>query len=321
MNTPQWWQSRNLTALLLYPVSLLFGLIVSIRRWGYRQGILPTVALDKPVVVVGNLTAGGAGKTPLVIALVKHLQTRGVTAGVLGGGYGGTARGGPPLQVDAHADAAIAGDEAVVIARQTGAPVVVAKDRTVGAQQLLSQCDCIICDDGLQHYRLRRDIEIVVVDAQRRFGNGWLLPAGPLRELQSRLHSVDLVCYSGADHPSPGYTLQAEALINLHSQEQLPLSAFTQAPVHAVAGIAHPDKFFHTLRSHGLDVIEHPLPDHYVFNQQTLQFNDDLPVLMTEKDSVKCTKFARDNAWYLSVSAQPDRELLQQFDRLIGQFR
>ncbi|MEM7257457.1 MAG: tetraacyldisaccharide 4'-kinase, partial [Pseudomonadota bacterium] len=302
-----------------YPVSLLFALVVYCRKWCYKRGVLGSVALDKPVVVVGNITAGGAGKTPLVIALVKHLDARGLSVGVLCGGYGGRARGGPPIVVNAQTDAELAGDEAIVIARQTGVPVVVAKDRASGAQQLQAQCDCIICDDGLQHYRLQRNVEIVVVDAQKRFGNGWMMPAGPLREPVRRLQSADLVCYSGAGHPTPGYELHAEALINLHSHTRVVPREFPAIRVHAVAGIAHPDKFFGMLRSLGFDPIEHPLPDHYSFNSETLHFNDNLPVIMTEKDAVKCTKFARDNTWYLLVSAQPDRALLEQFDQLIGQ--
>lgn len=318
VSTPRFWQSINVIAVVLLPVAWLFGLIVFIRRWWYRIGLSSQYNAPVPVIVVGNITAGGAGKTPLVIVLAKYLQARGIAVGVLCGGYGGSARGGAPIWVDAHSEAHVAGDEAVLIAGQTGLPVVSSKDRAAGAQLLATKCHCVICDDGLQHYRLARDFELLVVDAERRFGNGLMLPAGPLREPLSRQTTVDLVCYSGENHPSPGYQLRAEALVNLHSQSRTTLASFGHRRIHAVAGIAYPDKFFQTLRSHGFDVIEHALPDHYQFTSESLSFDEKLPIVMTEKDAVKCAGFAPHDTWFLAVSAQPDKALLNYFDLLIG---
>ncbi len=316
--TPRFWQSNNAITAALLPVAWLYRFIVFIRRRCYHSGLLAQHQATVPVIVVGNITAGGAGKTPLVIALANYLQTNGITTGVLCGGYGGSARGGAPVWVSATSEAHVVGDEAVLIARQTGLPVVSSKDRAAGAQLLATRCDCVICDDGLQHYRLYRDFELLVIDADRRFGNGLMLPAGPLREPLSRQSTVDLVCYSGLNPPSPGYQLQAEALVNLRNQSRTTLASFGPRRIHAVAGIAYPDKFFHALRLHGFDVIEHALPDHYQFTGESLHFDEDLPIVMTEKDAVKCAHFASHNTWYLAVSAQPDKALLYHFDLLVG---
>lgn len=324
--TPTFWQSKNVIAFALWPFSFVFRLLVSSRHLCYRAGLFTQSRIDTPVIVIGNITAGGAGKTPLVIALARHLQYRGVTVGILCGGYGGSARGGDPIRVDAKTDPAIAGDEAVLIANQTRMPVVVSKDRSVGAglleevlrasvdATLLKKPVCILCDDGLQHYSLHRDIEVVVVNAAQRFSNGFMLPAGPLREPQSRLHSVDVVCYSGEDHPAPGYRLRVDGLVNLHSDKRLLPAQFEQTRVRAVAGIAYPENFFKTLRLLGFDVVECALPDHHRFDQSTLQFDDNLPIIMTEKDSVKGREFAPQNTWYLAVVAVPDQALMQHFE-------
>jgi tetraacyldisaccharide 4'-kinase len=315
--TPHFWQSKNTIALALFPLSLLFRGVVAVRHQCYRWGLFKQYKVDVPVVVVGNISAGGAGKTPLVIALAQHLQQHCRSIGILCGGYGGSARGGEPVRVDAESDAACVGDEALMIARQTGLPVVVAKDRVAGARLLQTECACIVCDDGLQHYRLQRDVEIAVVNAAVEFGNGFMLPAGPLREPVRRLHCVDLICVSGEQRSAPGYSLQADALVHVRNQSSMSLDTFRHQRVHAVAGIAYPGNFFNMLRALGFEVVEHALPDHSPFNADTLRFEEPLPIIMTEKDSVKCRSFAPDNAWFLSVHAVPDPSLLSQFDQLM----
>ena len=317
LSAPDYWQSKGIKALLLYPVSLLFAVLSLLRRVGYRTNLFNSHRLSIPVVIVGNITAGGAGKTPLVIALVEHLKRQGIRPGVISGGYGGSVRGGPPGEVYAGSSPVEVGDESVVIAKRTGVPVVVAKDRVAAAKMLIGHCEILICDDGLQHYALQRDIEIVVIDAQRLLGNGLLLPAGPLRESQKRLESVDLVVHSGKDRGQPGYELLADAVVNLETGTNIALSELAGEQVHAVAAIAYPDKFFSLLRSHGIDIIEHRFPDHYAFKVEDLRFNDDRPIVMTEKDQVKCQEFANDNMWFLSVSAVVDTDILESFDRLL----
>ncbi len=317
LSAPDHWQSKGSKALLWYPLSLIFAGVVSLRRWAYRTGLLKSHRVSVPVVVVGNLTAGGAGKTPLVIALTEHVKIKSVRVGVVCGGYGGSKRGGPPLFVTSHSDPAEVGDEPVLIAQRTGVPVVVAKNRVDAAMALTGQCDVIICDDGLQHYALQRDIEIAVVDARRLLGNEMLLPAGPLRESKKRLQSVDLVVHSGAGRQQPGYELVPGPVINLKKGTNIALSELRGLLVHAVAAIAYPDKFFSLLKEHGIDVIEHRFPDHYAFIAGDLDFDADYPIVMTEKDQVKCRDFANDNTWAVTVSASVDAGILEVFDHLL----
>ncbi len=317
LSAPGYWRSKNLVAFLWLPIALLFAVATTIRRWGYRNGLLKSYKLSVPVVVVGNITAGGAGKTPLVIALVEHLQHAGNIVGVVSGGYGGSHRSGPPLMVTADSSPHVAGDEPVLIAQRTGAAVVVAKDRVAAAKKLVDHCDVIICDDGLQHYALQRDIEIAVVDSQTLLGNEFLLPAGPLRESKKRLNAVDLVVHSGTHRQQPGYELIPGALVNLKSGTEIALSDLSNQQVHAVAAIAYPHKFYALLESHGLSVIEHSFPDHHVFSADELSFNDGYPVLMTEKDKVKCQQFAEDTMWYLPVNAIVDNSMMNTFNDLL----
>jgi tetraacyldisaccharide 4'-kinase len=282
----------------------VFLAVSGLRRWLYRRGLLQSGHPGVPVIVVGNLVAGGSGKTPLVIALVRLLVEAGRRPGVVSRGYGRRARSlhlvGPSSDVD-HA-----GDEPIEIYRATGAPVAVARDRLHAARALVenSAVDCIVADDGLQHYRLRRDIEIVSVDGERGLGNHRLLPAGPLREAPARLQSVDLVLTrNGIDEHA--WSLKAQGLRGMDDGAPLePVQVWRGRAVNAVAGLAHPERFFDTLRTLGLDLRQtRALPDHHRFSAADLDFDEPLPVIITGKDAVKCRGFARPDVHVLEVHA------------------
>ncbi len=312
---PAWWT---------LPVAALYGGLVHVRRAMYRRGWLRALKLPVPVVVVGNLVAGGAGKTPLTIALVDALRARGFNPGVVSRGYGGAARA--PMLLDAKPDPAVVGDEPALIRMRTGAPIAVGADRPAAAALLPGQgVDAIIADDGLQHYALARDVEICVVDGTRGLGNGRLLPAGPLRESPARLDDVDFVIVNGGNavrvpamRESPNRPRAASAIHmrlrcdtarRLRDASLRPLKDFSGSRVHAVAGIGHPPRFFDGLRDFGIEVEEHAFPDHHHYTAADFDFDsgDGLPVLMTEKDAVKCRAFARPDWWSVPVTAElPD---------------
>ncbi|MGD2118365.1 MAG: tetraacyldisaccharide 4'-kinase [Chromatiales bacterium] len=313
------WYGKSIFAYLLLPFSAVFLLLSLVRLLLYRSGTLKIRHLEVPVVVVGNITAGGSGKTPLVVWLAKYLKAKGYRPGIVSRGYGGRASQWPQ-QVRADSDTVVVGDEAILLARRTGCPMAVGPDRYEAGKQLLATSDCniLLSDDGLQHYALGRDIEIAVVDGRRRFGNGFLLPAGPLREGQSRLETVDMVIING--EPSPGecsMRLRRGDVFSMDSNESLDLGSFAGQQVHAVAGIGHPERFFTMLRNSGLKVIEHRFADHHKFRKKDLLFNDDLPVIMTEKDAVKCCRLVDAGYWYLQISAQPDARFVQGFFDLL----
>jgi tetraacyldisaccharide 4'-kinase len=299
----------------LRSLSAIFGGVSGFRRFLYRRGLLRTHRLAVPVIVVGNLTVGGSGKTPMVIALVEALRAEGFRPGVISRGYGRTAADPrAPMIVTADTDPAHGGDEPVLIAWRTRAPVAVSRDRVAAGELLLSQhdVDVIVADDGLQHYRLGRDVEIVVVDGRRRFGNSRLLPAGPLREPVSRLRGVDAVVVNGPRGPDePGFDLQPSNVVPLRGGAPRPLSDLAGTRVHAVAGIGDPERFFATLRTAGVDVVPHPFPDHHAFVAADLDFGDDAPVLMTEKDAMKCRAFAQPHWYALPVTATLPAHVLQ----------
>ena len=320
------WQRKTFTSHLLLPLSWLYCLIVLVRKTLYRLGVLSTVKLPVPVIVVGNLTVGGTGKTPLVIWLSRWLREQGFRPGVVSRGYGGRARRWPqPVRADADPD--IVGDEPVLLARHCGCPVMVDPRRPRAAQALLDNehCDVIVSDDGLQHYALARDIEIAVIDGERRFGNGRCLPAGPLREPLSRLRSVDLCVVNGSSRGQElDMIMSPVGFINLkHKHRCEPAGFFRGGTVHAVAGIGHPQRFFAGLGELGLEVIAHPFPDHHRYRPQDIGFHDDLPVIMTEKDAVKCEAMIDfsasrgDRWWYLAIAAIPNAELGQRLSRLL----
>ncbi|WP_293795957.1 tetraacyldisaccharide 4'-kinase [uncultured Pantoea sp.] len=301
------WSGRSPLWLLLWPLSLLYGAITWLIRLSFQRGWRKSWRAPCPVIVVGNLTAGGNGKTPVVIWLVQALQQRGLRAGVVSRGYGGKAER-YPLLVTAETPTAQAGDEPVLIAQRTQVPVAVAPQRRLAVEGLLAahDLDVIITDDGLQHYALQRDREIVVVDGMRRFGNGWWLPAGPMRERASRLQTVNAVIVNGGDAQADeiAMTLQPGLAVNLISGATVALEQLPE--IVAMAGIGHPPRFFNTLKQQGIQpVAEIAFADHHAYSEDELQRLTQAQqcLLMTEKDAVKCRGFARPNWWYLPVDA------------------
>jgi tetraacyldisaccharide 4'-kinase len=292
---------------LLRPLELLFRLGARARRGLYRIGLLPVYRAPLPVVVVGNITVGGTGKTPVVIALVEYLQTRGIRVGVVSRGYGG-AGSAVAHWVDSNSDPEQCGDEALLVHRRTNCPCVVAPSRADAVRALLarSSVDIIVSDDGLQHYGLARDMEIALLDDQRRTGNGFCLPAGPLRENPARLDSTDLVLYRGSADPRTGVQYIAEGLVNLGSGEQrfATPAALGQEEVFAVAGIGQPGQFFDALESCGFRVRPLCFPDHHRYSPGDFDRLAGKPIIMTEKDAVKCSGLAGADAWYLKISAR-----------------
>jgi tetraacyldisaccharide 4'-kinase len=308
------WYRIGLWHLLLIPLSWLFGLLAAIRRGLYRIRLLPSSSLSVPIVVVGNISVGGTGKTPLVIWLVEHLKQHGYRPGIISRGYGGNA--GDVLPVHEGSDPAITGDEPVLLAKRSQCPVWVGRDRVRTAQALLEthpQCDIIVSDDGLQHYRLSRDFEIAVIDGNRGFGNGYLLPAGPLRESPQRLTTVDAVVVNGDGVYVDAYTMQLKtgAFHNLQSPEKMASATdFSGRSICAVAGIGNPARFFQYLHDLGLQFEERIFADHHAFQAADLQSIAADVILMTEKDAVKCTAFAQPDWWYLPVTAAVDQGLI-----------
>jgi tetraacyldisaccharide 4'-kinase len=301
------WYEGAASGVWLAPFGWVYGVLTAARRALYESGMLPSFAPPVPVIVVGNLTIGGTGKTPLVIWLTEQLARRGFKPGVVTRGYAGSVTG--PTLVSPAMSALEVGDEPLLIAARTHRSVVVARDRVAGAR-LLADCgvNLVIADDGLQHYRLRRSCEIVVIDGERRFGNGRLLPAGPLRESRARLESADIVVTNGG-LPAAGelpMRLVGESARSLAGGAERSLDSFRGQTVHGVAGIGHPRRFFSGLRRRGIDLIEHTFTDHHLFRPQDLDFGDARPVLMTEKDAVKCRSFARADWWAVPVNAQFD---------------
>ncbi len=312
------WSGESPLWLLLLPLSWLYGLVSGLIRLSYKVGLKRTWRAPVPVVVVGNLTAGGNGKTPVVIWLVEQLTQRGIRVGVVSRGYGGKAER-YPLLLTGQTTTAQAGDEPVLIFQRTGAPVAVSPVRSEAVQALLSQTDVqmVITDDGLQHYALARDKEIVVIDGVRRFGNGWWLPAGPMRERASRLKSVDAVIVNGGSAQAGEIPMQLRPglAVNLVTGERRDVAELPNLV--AMAGIGHPPRFFSTLEACGARLLNTvPLADHQALSQaQVAGFTaPGQTLIMTEKDAVKCRAFARDNWWYLPVDAelqgeQPERLL------------
>lgn len=315
--SPPWW-----TRIL----SLFFSVIVHSRLALYRVGILRQYEAAVPVIVIGNLVAGGAGKTPLAIALVTELQQRGYQVGVVSRGYGARP-GKQPLLVNADSPVEQAGDEPVLLARRTGAPVCVHPRRARAAKALTEsrQIDLLLCDDGLQHYALSREMEIVVVDGARGLGNGRLLPAGPLREPAAHLARAAHVVVNGAltskaraslakgVHSATTMKLAPVALVNLVSGERRAPDALSNSPVAAIAGIGNPQRFFESLGNLGYTAECRAFPDHHVYIAADIEYANERPVLMTEKDAVKCVPFARDNWWYIETAAELEPEFVATF--------
>jgi tetraacyldisaccharide 4'-kinase len=319
------WYGRHPLALALAPLSWLFCGVVGLRRAAYRAGLLRSYRAPVPVIVVGNLSVGGTGKTPLVIWLAKFLLEQGFRPGIVSRGYGGNAKTWPQA-ARADSDPRTVGDEAIVLAKHSaGCPVAVGPDRPAAVRSLIDthRCNVIISDDGMQHYAMQRDIEIAVVDDLRRFGNGLCLPAGPLREPLRRLKDVQFVVSRGAAMQGEiGMKYQVGPLrgvINEHLAQ--PLSALRGQSVHAIAALGDTERFFNRLRDEGLKIRPHAFPDHHFFRVQDIDFKDDLPVIMTEKDAVKCRAFAQPRHWYLAMEAQLPASFGEQVLKLLQAIR
>ncbi len=313
--SPPPWHARLLAG--------VYAAAVAARTALYRNGVLRSAHPGRPVLVVGNLIAGGSGKTPLTIAIVERLRAEGFMPGVASRGYGrqqaGTAR-----WVDAGTDTLLGGDEPVLIARRTGAPVRVDRDRVAAARALIDAgCDIVVCDDGLQHYRLARDVEIEVIDGRRRYGNRLPLPAGPMRERPERSERCDfrVVNHGGGDAEARfgewPMRLRTQDAVPLHGHRGGPLSSFAGQRVHAVAGIGDPERFFAMLRGLDIAVVPHAFVDHHRYRAEDLRFGSDLPVLMTEKDAVKCATFHTERCYSVPIRAElPEAFWVALLDRL-----
>lgn len=324
---PHWWFDGSPPPVHARLLASLYGALVGLRRTAYRLGWRRSGHPGVPVLVVGNLTAGGSGKTPLVMALVERLRGAGWTPGVASRGHGrrdaATAR-----WVAAGDDPALTGDEPLLIAMRTGARVRVDRDRLLAARALADAgCDIVVCDDGLQHYALARDIEIEVHDARRRYGNGRLLPAGPLREpleraadCQFRVRNLGAASDGEAAQSSLGewpMQLRPGDAVPLAGGRPLPLAGFRDQRVHAVAGIGDPERFFGMLRGLGIGVVPHAFPDHHAYTAADFDFGSPLPLLMTEKDAVKCAGLGLRQAWAVPVDATlPEAFWVALLDRL-----
>jgi len=311
-----WYEGGSLYQMLL-PLSGIYWLLITLRRCLYGMGILGRHRAIVPVIIVGNITAGGTGKTPVTIWLVRELRERGFTPGVVSRGYGGS-RSRSSMRVDTASDPDVVGDEPVLIARRAECPVVVDADRSRAAQMLVDDgVDVIIADDGLQHYRLERTYEICVIDGVRGLGNRMLLPAGPLRETIGRLSEVDQVLINGIGTRDAGHStaveqnaiefeLVANEVRRLNGSLTRPIEGFAGTTVHAVAAIGNPTRFFDMLRTHGMQVIEHAYQDHARLSDGELEYGDDFEVLMTEKDAVKLDAAISDKYWTVPVDVRID---------------
>ena len=305
------WSRRGPFAAAMFPLSLIYAGVANWKRTRLEEAQRNVLLPVKAVIVVGNLTVGGSGKTPMTAWLAGRLRDAGYRPGIVSRGYG-RSNATSSLLVGPGADPAVVGDEPILLARQTGVPVWVDRDRVRAARALAEAqgVDVVISDDGLQHHRLPRDISILMVDGRRRFGNGLCLPAGPLREPRSVAAQADFVVITNGS-PQPGefrMDLVQSAILRRVDRpvRTLTCSDLEGCPAHAIAGIADPERFFDALEKVGVDVIRHPFPDHHRFRPRHIRFADELPVIMTEKDAVKCRGFADERHWYWPVSAQPE---------------
>ncbi len=316
--TRAWYQGHP-ALLLLRPLESLYRRVVTRRRQRFLAGDPPAFRPAVPVVVVGNLTVGGTGKTPLILWLIEHCRARGLRVGVVSRGYGAQPPA-LPWRVRADQTARQAGDEPLMIVQRSGVALMVDPDRPRAVQALLAAepLDLILCDDGLQHYRLARDLELVLIDAARGLGNGRCLPAGPLREPAERLESVDACLFNGAAADTAdgfAFNLRPSALINLATGERRALDLWPAGQaLHALAGIGNPERFFATVEALNWRPVRHPFADHAEYSAADLQFTPPLPLLMTEKDAVKCRAFASTDSWYLAVEGQPSPAFVRWLD-------
>jgi len=299
------WYEDHPLSLLLLPISWIYSGFIKIRRLVYLSGLLPIQKINIPVLIVGNLTVGGTGKTPLIIWLANFLVENGHRPGIISRGYGSN-KSRLPQQVRADSNPYLVGDEPVLIAQRTSCPVAVSTKRYIAAKELTehTDCDVILCDDGLQHLAFGREFEIAVIDGDRRFGNGHCLPAGPLREPVSRLNTVDMVVSNGkAGKNEHLMEYEYDDLCLLQGGQTIKIDTLRGKSIHVVTGIGNPARLYSYLRKYEIRVIKHEYPDHHRYSNDDIRFNDDLPVVMTEKDAVKCRKYAGKNMWYIPISA------------------
>jgi len=313
------WYNGHPALMLLRPLEFLYRRVVLNKRAKFLAGDGDIYKAPVPVFVVGNITVGGTGKTPLILWMIEHCRQRGLRVGVVSRGYGAKPPG-FPWRVEPEQSASEAGDEPLLIVQRSGVPLVIDPNRGSAVRALLEAepLDLILSDDGLQHYRLARDLELVLIDAARGLGNRRCLPAGPLREPEERLKDVDALLYNGATADrDDGYafTLKPSALVNLRSGERKPVEHFPAGQaLHAVAGIGNPQRFFNTLEGLHWRPVPHAFADHAVYSAQALTFTPPLPLIMTEKDAVKCRAFAKEDWWYLAVDAVPSDAFISWFD-------
>jgi tetraacyldisaccharide 4'-kinase len=315
-----YWDSVNFVSLSLLPLSIFFCLLSKFRRALYKVGILVSYRAPVKVIVVGNISVGGTGKTPLIIELVRQLNQRGKKTGIISRGYGGNADSWPQ-RVDSKTNSIQVGDEPQMIYQKTHCPVVVGPNRKQAIEMLLEQfnCDVILSDDGMQHYAMQRDIEIAVVDARKKFGNGFCLPAGPLRERISRLDQVDMVLLNNGSAQEPSFNMQPTHCTEVTQSDakQQSLNFFKRKTVHAIAGIGNPQRFFSLLEAYDITVIPHAFADHHSFNEAELNFDDDLYVLMTEKDAIKCSCFDLKQHWSVAIDISLSDIAQRKLNRLL----
>ena len=315
-----WYRPRGLLSYLLSLFSYLYQMIVWTRRCFYRLGLKKISCFKVPIIIVGNITVGGTGKTPLVIWICNQFIEKGYRVGVVSRGYGG-AIGKKIINVKVGADPAVVGEEAILIQKNTNCPMVVGVNRSKAVKELLQSyyCDIVISDDGLQHYALSRDCEIVVVDAKRGFGNHFCLPAGPLREPVSRLKSYDFVIENGDTIAENKICMIPRRLINItNSDDILELKEITGKTVHAVAGIGNPERFFSALKKYDPKLIKHIFPDHYHYSSSDFKFANEGIIVMTEKDMIKCTDFATENMYYLDSQLKVSEDF---FNKIVDHLR
>lgn len=297
------WQKRTMVTLLLLPLSWIFIALTRMRFWYYQ--LFDKQSFHVPVIVVGNISLGGTGKTPLVVYLANVLSQQGYKPGIVLRGYKSNLKKDQVMRVFADSDPRLTGDEAVLLANKTSSPVVIGRDRCAGITNLLETCpqvDMILSDDGLQHYRMERNVEIIVIDGEKRLGNGFCLPAGPLRESPARLKQVDFVVANGKAMIGE-WSMQCEIhhAVHYRTGEMKPLHDFQNQSLHVFAAIGMPHRFFSMLQSFNMRVIEHVFPDHYVFKDQDFAAYSG-PILLTEKDIVKCQHIQHDNLWYVPLT-------------------
>lgn len=314
------WYSKNLRSTALLPLSWVFSSVASLRKTFYQLKNSKQKNFPVFVIVVGNITVGGTGKTPFVIWLANYCKAQGLRVGIVTRGYKRTTNK-QLVEVQSQSTYSDVGDEALLLALKTACPVMVSVDRKLAVNELAKKykLDVVLSDDGLQHYNLPRNIEISIVDADRQYGNGRCLPAGPLREPITRLDSCDLIVSNGHDEANAcSFDVKVDEVVSLSSDTvRKPVEDFVNLTVHAVAGIGNPSRFFNMLRNAGMNVVEHTFPDHHDYKEAEIEFNSTDPILMTEKDAVKCKKFNNTNIWYLPMSVIPSNALEQRISKII----